>query len=203
MPRLTFIVVAFGDYYQLRTCLSSLVDQTVDDLEVIVVDNTPATDVVTRDNLDLCHMDPRIRYTNTSQQTCIRDLGLRHSYCLYTATEIGAAMATGDFLCFPNQDSYYAPVFAERMLRVAGTTGSDIVYCDFVHGVPGRPYHVTESACCVGMIDKTSFILRRSLFPGFPDKHTDYEKADGLMIEKLARAGVARRRLAECLVFHN
>lgn len=60
-----------------------------------------------------------------------------------------------------------------------------------------------ESACCQSKIDKTSFILRREQFRGFPDKHDRYELADGMMIERLVKAKVSRRRLAEVLVFHN
>ena len=204
-PVLSFVVVAFENTRALRTCLSSLLDQTLppEQIEVIVVDNTPGN-AGANQNRELClGLDPRIRYEWTAARTVLADASCRHSRCLYVATEIGAKLAVGDFLCFPSADSYYAPVFAERMLAAAAATDSDLLHCDFVHGLPGRKYRAMESACYTGRIDKTSFILRRSCFAGFPDKHSDYETADGLLIEKLVGEGVSRRRVAEVLCFHN
>jgi glycosyltransferase involved in cell wall biosynthesis len=202
MPRLSFIVVAYENPSTLRTCLSSLLDQTMRDFEIIVVDNSIGSTWIDL-NKDLCRMSDRIRYEWTADRTDVSHLRLRHSNCLYTATEIGAELAIGDFLCFPSQDSYYVPVFAERMISAAGRHHCDLVYCGLVHGLPDRHYVPIEPSCRVGQADKGSFILRRSLFTGFPDKRLDYEKADGLLIERLAQAGVTRRRLDEYLMFHS
>jgi glycosyltransferase involved in cell wall biosynthesis len=202
MPRLSFTVCAFENPLALRTCLSSLLDQTMQDFEIIIVDNSIGSTWIDL-NKDLCRMSDRIRYEWTADRTNVVPSDCRHSRCLYTATEIGAGMATGEWLCFPNQDSYYARVFAERMLKAVDATRCDCLYCDFVLGLPDRRYAFVEAACHEGRVDKTAFIVRRELFKGFLDKRTNYELADGLMIERLAKAGVSRRRVAECLVFHN
>lgn len=200
--RLSFIVVAFGKFSTLRTCLSSLLEQTSGPNEIIVCDNEPESDQEYM-AAEIARMNPGIKYEWTADRTNISHLGLRHSHCLYTATEIGAKKAVGDFLAFPSADTYLTPVFAERMLEKAQRTGSDLVYCDLVLGRGDRPYRPVEAACKVGNVDKSSFILRRELFHGFPDKSTDYENADGKMIESLVREGISRRRLPQTLVFHN
>ena len=202
MPRLSFIVCAFENPSALRTCLSSLLDQTMQDFEIIVVDNSIDKFAAYRIECLCEELSFHIQYEWTSTRTVLVDPSCRHSRCLYTASEIGAKMATGDFLCFPNSDSYYPPVFAERMLRAAENGHCDLIYSDFVLGTPDRKYVVMESQPRQTKIDKTSFILRRELFAGFPDK-ANYEQADGMMIERLVVAGVSRRRVGEILCWHN
>ena len=201
--KLSFVVVAFENPRALRTCLSSLLDQTEQDFEIIVCDNSIDEDIASDIDCLCSQLGHRIHYEWTADRTILTDPVCRHSRCLYTATEIGAGWATGDFLCFPNADSYYAPVFAERMLSAAAATSCDLVYCDFVHGLPKCKYLVMESVCCPGRVDKTTFILRRSLFAGFPDKRASYELADGLLIDRLVRDGISRKRVAEVLCVHN
>lgn len=199
--KISFVVSAFGNFSVLRTCLSSLLNQTMQDFEIIVCDNDPESDQEYM-AAEIARMDPTIRYEWTADRTAVTPPGCRHRRCLYTAAEIGAARATGEFLCFPNADSYYAPVFAGRMLRAAEACHFDLVYSDFVSGRPECKYVAMESQPRQTKIDKTSFVLRRSSFFGFPDKE-QYEQADGMMIERLVLAGISRRRVAECLVFHN
>ena len=201
--KLSFVVCAFENPSALRTCLSSLLDQTMQDFEIIVVDNSVDHNRAAIINVLACTMDSRIRYEWTANRTAVTPPGCRHSRCLYTATEIGAALANGEWLVFPSADSYYPPVFAERMLRAAEICHCDLVYSDFVLGTPERKYVTMESQPRQTKIDKTSFILRRSLFTGFPDKAVRYEQADGMMVERLVLSGTSRRRVAECLVFHN
>jgi glycosyltransferase involved in cell wall biosynthesis len=202
--KISFIVGAFNNPNSLRTCLSSLADQSEKAIEIIVADNSDGS-TWTELNRDLCAMDDRIRYEFTGDRTDISNLGLRHTRCLYTATEIGAEMATGEFLCFPNADSYYPPVFAEQMLKAAAVFGCDLVYSWFVHGYSyaNCRYSVVESSPSVGKIDKTNFILRRSCFHGYPDKRTNYEAADGLLIEGLVKNGISRKCVPGVLCFHN
>ena len=201
-PRISFIVGAFENPPALRTCLSSLLEQTEKDFEIIVVDNSINSDAA-ESTQSVCWMSERIRYEWTSDRTAVVPPGCRHTRCLYTATEIGVELATGGYLAFPNQDSYYAPVFAERMLRAADATGCDLVYCDFVFENLAGKFIAVESTPVTGRIDKTSFLLRREKFRGFPDKTADYEKADGWMIERLVAGGIVRKRVPEVLCWHN
>jgi hypothetical protein len=148
-------------------------------------------------------MDDRIHYVNVSDRTVIDKPGIRHKYCLYTATEIGAEMAAGEWICFPNQDSYYAPVFAQRMLALAAEEYVEFIHCDIVLGGPGHGYFTLHTAPRNCAIDKTCFMLRREWFQGFPDKHSNYELADGFFVESLVNRGIKHRRLEQVLVVHN
>lgn len=197
---ISFVISAFNRPLALRTCLSSLVQQTHPDIEVLVVDNSDSSGM-SDGNADECEMYSSFKYLYTGRVTEIEDT--MHKYSLYKATEIGVSQSTGDWLCFPNDDSYYCPWFAERMLHAAEKNNWDLVYCDIVMGGSGG-HHVLEAApkrCC---IDKTNFLLRRDWFQGFSHGHDeDYPQADGFMIEELVRRGIRHGRVPEVLVVHN
>ncbi len=199
---LSFIVPAFNNPKRLRTCLSSLLDQTIPDseIEIIVCDNS-TDDSEASDNDFLCaQMGSRIRYEYTADRTII---GGPHLRCLYTATEIGAGLAKGEWLAFPNQDTAYPPVFAERMIGYAEINNFDLVLCDFILGGPELNYHPRTATPHVCNCDKTAFIVRRSCFSGFHQKSTNYSCADGHFVQSLAESGIRHGKLAEYLVTHN
>lgn len=201
---ISFIVVAFENTNSLRTCLSSLVDQTIDpsQVEIIVCDNSIDMGPALR-NKELCLMDPRIQYLWTEPNTKVERPGIRHRRCLYTATEIGAEKSDGDWLCFPNADSYYARSFVERMFAKAAQDYLEFVYCDIVLGRHDRPYHPRSCTPASCNIDKTNFLIRRDWFPGFTKKWENYELADGLMVDDVVAKGIRHGKVDECLVTHN
>ena len=200
--KLSFVVVAFGNPNTLRTCLSSLIDQTEQDFEIILVDNTPSKEKGVQ-NRNLSAMDPRITYSWTAPHTAIIQPPIRHKRCLYTATEIGVGLAKGEWLAFPSADDYYVPFFAERMLRKASEDDLQFVHCDVVLGSPTHSYFLLKTAPHNCSIDKCSFIMKRDLFEGFKSKHINYELADGLFVEELIIRGIKHGRLDEVLACHN
>jgi glycosyltransferase involved in cell wall biosynthesis len=207
MPRISFVVCAYNRPRSLRTCLASIMDQTRKDIEVIVADNS--CDLYDADcnsaECDEASMGCNILYRYTGNETKVNLPNVRHRYCLYTATEIGVRMATGDFLAFPSQDDYTTPVFAERMLAVADETGADLVLCDVVLGGPGHGYFTLNTAPRSCAVDKCSFILRRDKFPaeGFSGKWDNYELEDGLFVERVVAAGAKVAKCAQVLMCHN
>ena len=202
MSLITFVTVAHGMPDSLRTCLSSLIEQTERDIDVIVVDNTQIMEVAVR-NKELCLMDQRIRYEWVADRTNISYQNFRHKHCLYTATEIGVSLATGDWLCFPNQDSYYVPVFADRILSIATRDSLEFVYCNLVLGTPYQHYRPLDCQPCCRAIDKTNFIMKREWFTGFQHKWAHYDIADGLMVDDLVARGIQHGKINEYLVVHN
>ena len=199
--KLSFVVPAFNNHNRLRTCLSSLLDQTypANEIEIIVADNSiDMLEAIL--NKELCEMSQRITYVYTADRTIIEG---PHVRCLYTATEIGVERATGEWLSFPNQDTAHVPVFAARMLDYAEKQNLDLVYCDFVLGGPKLEYSPRAVSPHNCSCDKTCFIMRREWFQGFDHKVSDYHTADGFLLESLVDRGIRHGRLAECLVMHN
>jgi len=191
----TFVVSAFNRPTHLELCLLSLCLQTRTDWTAIVTDNADSS-VYSEMNEDAVRRvgDGRIayRYTGSTCPSC------------YHSAEAGAARATGTYLSFPSDDSYFVPEFLERMLESAD--GADLIYCDVLYDrrLTGRRAALQcEPRVCA--IDKTSFLVRRDKFIGFPDKRNDGMAcpADGQAIERMIQLGYGHRHVDECLVVHN
>ena len=197
---ISFIITAYNRPSSLRTCLSSLIDQTYPAWDAVVVDNSDST-TYTSLHQDLCDMDKRIHYKYVRSQTAIA--GAMHTHSLYKATDIGIGHTTGEWLAFPNDDSYYCPWYAERMLKAAEHQAWDLVYCDIVGGTPAGGHFWLRAEPKLCSIDKTNFMLRREWYTGFPAGPQDYPHADGLMIESLVARGIRHGRVPQILAVHN
>jgi glycosyltransferase involved in cell wall biosynthesis len=186
----------------LRVCLASLAAQTLDkkEFEIIVVSNSRdiAVDILAKVECNLLKIRGyRTTFKATSQPHC------------YGSSEDGAKLATGDYLCFPSDDSYYVPCFAETMYDDAVRNGWELVYCDMVYdrrSGRGR-YGEVEVKPATGYIDKTGFLLKREAFErvgGFPNKPTGAEACccDGALIDLVA-ASISHGKVDETLLVHN
>ncbi len=208
--KLSFIVSAWARPEALRTCLSSLVQQTFTDFEVIVMDNA-ISEEIRKKHWDLCLMDDRIRYVHSYAMSVSR------ISCYYSG-QFGAEISRGEWLCFPSDDSYYVPTFAEKLLA-AGETATDcdiptgpgtdplaLVCSDFVWGRHNH-WSYCDGGPQMAHIDKTTFIIRSEWFRkiGWPYKHPQggNSNSDGLLAEELVARGGRVGRVVEILVVHN
>ena len=202
MPRVSFIVGCYERPGRLRTCLASLIDQTFQDFEIVVTDNS--VDPVAIEKIkDLCTVDPRIRYEWTHDKA-LKNFPRVGIPSLYDAAEEGIAITTGEWLVMPNCDSYYPPVSIERMLQYADAHNLEFVFCDFVQGRPDMNYHYFFARPEGCLIDKTCFMVKREWFPAeWPSKVELYGVADGVLVNELVAKGIRHGRLAEVLCVHN
>ncbi len=174
--------------------LHSLAVQTFTDFEVIVSDNSPDKEARSKNFKLVKGFDERFAYIYTNRGDC------------YSAAEVAEKFCEGDFLCFPSDDSYYVPVFAELMLAAEERNQWDLVYCNMLYDARfnGQYYAPVNVQPIVNSIDKTGFILRRSWFEGFPGKVKDGPcKADGELIESLLKRGIRHGKVPDVLVVHN
>lgn len=196
-PICAFIVSAHSRPVELNLCLLSLVCQSFPDWVAIVTDNSDSStyrdlnfEVVTRLN------DRRISYAHT---------GSSCPSCYHSA-EVGAALVpvNAPWLAFPSDDSYLCPDFLERMAQ--NSEDIDLLYCDVLYDrrLTGKR-DVLRVRPHVGFVDKTSFMVRREKFIGFPDKRQDGLPcvADGAAIERMVSLGYRHCRVDECLVVHS
>jgi hypothetical protein len=92
------------------------------------------------------------------------------------------------------------------MLKAAREQNLDLVYADQIYN--GRwesePYHLMGVQAKLNSIDKTGFLLKRSLFLGFPDKGDGGScAADGLLIDRLVNQGIRHGYAPGILSVHN
>lgn len=93
------------------------------------------------------------------------------------------------------------------MVAEAKYRNYELVYCEMLYSPrwQGDRYSVLGVEPVLNRIDKTGFLVRKSVFPGFPDKpDRDVScAADGLLIERLVKAGVRHGKVKDILAVHN
>ena len=195
---ITYLISAYNRPDHLACCLYSLKIQTDRDFEAIVVDNSTHSQAIAR-NREAVHnlLDHRFHY---------RHVGTPGAY---HAIEAAIPLATGDYLCFPSDDSYYVPTFAHALLTAARSTTPpnppyDLVYSDMLYDerMFGDRYDVLTVYPRLGSIDKTGFILARHKFQPFPDKGPN-SCSDGYLIDKLIREGITHTKVPGVFVVHS
>jgi hypothetical protein len=191
----SYIVSAYDRPVYLQCCLSSLSSQTAAvDYEFIVTCNHTDRDVRVANQEVARRFDAPIHFTV--------DEGARD--CYYAA-EMAATKARGDWLCFPSDDSYYVPLFLDRMS--AWMTDWDFIYCDMLYTSKWDSwrYSVMDVRPMRQHIDKTCFLVKRELFHGFPGKKNGAPcEADGELAEELVSRGVRHGKASGgALVVHN
>lgn len=166
-PDISYIVSAYSWVAQLPTCLYSLKAQTHQDFEVIVTDNSTDLSMIAQQKSVVTAMnDRRFSYLHTAPLIPVSDC--------YWSSEEGMRHASGRWLCFPVDDAYYPPEWAQRMLTTAYRENLDLVLCE---------YNLTGPVPCgadrymmlkLGSLSfpgyKPSFIVRREKFKGWIGK---------------------------------
>ena len=199
MPKLSFVIGAFNRPGRLRTCLASIADQTFTDWEGIVCDNSTDETAIALQHVYCDQIG--FRYEHTGERAYDPRIGIRS---LYTATEIGVGMTTGTWICAPNDDSYYAPWFAERLLQAAETNAWQFVYCDLVHGRPDIAHYALNCQPHACAIDKTNSLVLREWWQPYPNQFDgQYGVADGLLVNELVARGIRHGKVPQLLVVHN
>ena len=105
--KVTVIVPIYNSAKYLDESIGSLLKQTYEDLEILLVDNGSADN-----SLDICNSyavkDKRIRVLHTDENIgtgAARNLGLEN--------------ALGEYICFFDADDRYEPLFVEKLLSAA------------------------------------------------------------------------------------
>jgi len=114
-PALSIIVPVYNTEPWLARCLDSLVNQTIKDLEIIVVD-----DHSTDGSLDI------IREYEKNEPR-IHTIALEKNSGVSVARNAGLAIASGEYIGFVDSDDFVDLDFYEKLYIHAEATGADIV----------------------------------------------------------------------------
>lgn len=117
-PYVNIIVPIYNASKYLERCINSLLSQTMDNIEIVLVD-----DGSTDDSLAICKMyegkDSRIKlFTKTNE-----GLGLTRNF--------GLALANGEYVAFVDSDDYVSPNMCQVLYDNAIKYNADIVYGDY------------------------------------------------------------------------
>lgn len=120
MAKISIIVPIFNVEIYLKKCLDSLVNQTLEDIEIILInDKSP-------DNSHIIMESYRNQYPDKIK-------------CLYQPTNqkqgaarnVGIKVATGEFLLFVDSDDWIDLTMCEKLYEAAMKDDADLVYCDY------------------------------------------------------------------------
>lgn len=119
MKLISVIVPIYNVEDYLNRCVDSLINQTYNNIEIILVDDgSPDNCPVICDSY--AKMDNRIKVIH------------KVNGGLSDARNAGLGIATGDLIAFVDSDDWVSPFYIETMSNVLHDSGADIVECGFV-----------------------------------------------------------------------
>lgn len=116
MKKISVIVPIYNVEQYLKKCLDSLVNQTLKDIELILVNDASP------DNSDTIMKEYAEKYDN------IKTLYLPKNRCLGGARNAGIEVATGKYIMFVDSDDYLDLDYCEKMYDAMERTGSEFAY---------------------------------------------------------------------------
>ncbi|MBF0599438.1 glycosyltransferase family 2 protein [Olsenella sp. CU969] len=116
MPSVSVIIPAYNAAKTIEKCLGSVLGQTLDDLEVIVVDDGSSDDTL------------EVAGRMADGDDRVKVLSQENSHA-GVARNRGMAQATGDYLYFLDADDWIDTVALEAMVGAARDAGADVVLC--------------------------------------------------------------------------
>lgn len=132
--KLSIIVPVYNAEKYLEKCLDSLVSQTIDDYELILI-NDGSTDNSQQIINDYVNQYPELIRTKT-----VENGGQGR------ARNIGIDMARGDYLGFVDSDDWVDTSMYQRLYTAAAESGAELTICDMVLVYPdGREEHRANS----------------------------------------------------------
>ena len=152
MPKVTLIIPIYNAASYIEACLASLVAQTMDDIEVLLVDDHGKDDSM--------EVAQQFIEAHPSGKT-FRMLATLHNMGPGAARNVGISAAQGEYIGFVDSDDVVAPDFCEQLYNAAKQHDADMAYCQaqLVQGGVVSPMlnPVIESGEFIGA--KRSFFL--------------------------------------------
>lgn len=127
MKKVSIAVAVYNEEEHLKRCLDSLINQTYQNIEIILVD-----DCSTDNSLQICYeyakRDSRIVVVEKESHTVLSDV-----------RNIGIDHATGEYIMFVDSDDYVCENFVEEMVKAIEEKNVDAVMC--------KPIYKNDEEC--------------------------------------------------------
>ena len=183
MPKISLIIPVYNAASYIEACLTSLVAQTMDDIEVLLVDDHG------KDNS--MEMAQQFVEAYPSGKT-FRMLATPYNMGPGAARNVGIGAAQGEYIGFVDSDDVVTPDFCEQLYNAAKLHDADMAYCQaqLVQGGVVSPMNnpVIESGEFVGAKRSSclthyvtmmwTFLYRRSLLLSYRIEFPDTRSAE-------------------------
>ncbi len=156
--KLSIIVPVYNAEKYLRVCLDSLTAQTVDDYEILLINDGSS------DSSPEIMEDYRRRYPDLIRTLTVENGGQGR------ARNIAMDLARGEYLGFVDSDDWVDPAMFEKLLAAAEESGADMAQCDAVEcWADGHTRYADMTGCRDEILIPTAVwnkLIRRSAAEG-------------------------------------
>lgn len=158
MPKVSVIVPVYNVENYIEKCIDSLLGQTLEDIEIIIV-NDGSTDNSKDKIMPYIEKFPnKIKYLE------------KQNGGLSSARNYGMPSATGEYIAFLDSDDYVEKDMYESMYNKAIEEKSDFVECDFIWEYPnkkridtGKIYHGKKEMIITARVVAWNKLIRREI----------------------------------------
>ena len=126
MPKVSIIVPVYNVEKYIEKCLNSLVKQTMEDIEIIIVNDGSKDNSINVINKFIKQYPEKIVYLE------------KENGGLSDARNYGLPYAKGEYIAFLDSDDYVEEDMYEKMYKLAKKENSDMVECDFIWEYPNK-----------------------------------------------------------------
>ena len=126
MPKVSIIVPVYNVEKYIEKCLNSLVKQTMEDIEIIIVNDGSKDNSINVINKFIKRYPEKIQYLE------------KENGGLSDARNYGLPYAKGEYIAFLDSDDYVEEDMYEKMYKLAKKENSDMVECDFIWEYPNK-----------------------------------------------------------------
>lgn len=141
-PKVSVVIPAYNVERYIGKCLSTLVEQTFEDFEIIVVNDGSKDGTLAI----LRHFEERYPFITVIDQ---KNAGISQ------ARNAGIASARGENLCFVDSDDYVAPTFLEELYNALTSTDADIACCFYYFRFVENNFLFEYPFRCHGVFNRT------------------------------------------------
>lgn len=145
MCKVSVIVPVYNAEKTLRRCIKSIIEQTYNDIEIILI-NDGSTDSSRNICEEFENTDKRIKLINKSNEG------------VSASRNLGIECASGDYLMFADSDDWFTHDAVETMVSAADRTGCDMVISDF-YRVKNNYASIKGDINEEGIMERQDFVL--------------------------------------------
>ena len=199
MPKVSLIIPVYNAASYIEACLESLIAQTIDDMEVLLIDDHGKDDSIERAQ--------RFIETHPSNKA-FHFLATPHNMGPGPARNIGIEAAQGEYIGFVDSDDVVEPDFCELLYRAAKSHEADLSYCQALLVKPSGTQQMRNPAIESGAFNEdkrryslchyttlfVSFLYRRTLLTDYAIRFPSTRSAEDSYF--LTCALLATRRIA-------
>ena len=157
MPKVSLIIPVYNVENYIEKCLDSVVNQTLKDMEIIIV-NDGSQDKSKQKIEKYLKKYSSIKYLE------------KENGGLSDARNYGMPHATGEYIAFLDSDDYVEKTMYEEMYNIAKKENADMVECDFVWEYPnkkrediGEIYHSKKEMIEKGHVVAWNKLIKREI----------------------------------------